>query len=151
MNGETLQQPTENPKLESLQALVGTWTTEATHPAYPSIVVRGRTAFEWLKGERFLIQRSQADHRDFPDTIAVIGAATEQLSMHYFDSRGLHSVYSVSLSEGTWRMWRDTPRFSQRFTGTFGDDGDTIAGRWRVSRDGWDWDDDLAIAYRRVG
>jgi hypothetical protein len=31
-----------NPELQSLDALVAEWATEATHPAYP-----GTVAFEW--------------------------------------------------------------------------------------------------------
>jgi hypothetical protein len=42
-------------ELEPFEALVGAWTTEATHPIYPSTVVRGRSTFEWLEGRRFLI------------------------------------------------------------------------------------------------
>jgi len=33
--------PTQNPELQKLEALVGEWTTEATHPAYPDTVVHG--------------------------------------------------------------------------------------------------------------
>jgi hypothetical protein len=150
MKGDLMRQPTQNPELQPLNALVGEWTTEATHPAYPSTMVTGRTAFEWLEGEQFLIQRSQADHPDFPDAIALIGAPAGTLSMHYFDSRGVHRVYEVSLSEGVWKIWRDAPGFSQRFTGTFGDDSRTISGLWELSRDGSSWDDDLEITYRRV-
>ncbi|MGH2946296.1 MAG: hypothetical protein ACRDPC_08565 [Solirubrobacteraceae bacterium] len=135
--------------LAPLHALVGTWTIEATHPAYPSTVVTGRTTFEWLEGERFLIQRSRTDHPDFPDSIAILGA-DEQLAMHYYDSRGVHRVYAMSVSEGVWRMWRDAPGFSQRFTGTFGDGGDTIAGRGQLARDDSTWDDDLVITFHRT-
>jgi hypothetical protein len=145
-----MEQPTPNPKLAPFDALVGEWTTEATHPAYPSTVVRGHAAFEWLEGEQFLIQRSRADHPDFPDSIAIIGASTEGLSMYYFDSRGVHRVYEVSLSEGVLRFWRDAPGFSQRFTGTFDDDGNTISGLAELSRDGSSWNDDLEITYRRA-
>ena len=69
--------------------------------------------------------------------------------MHYFDSRGVFRVYEVAVDDETWRLWRDTPGFSQRFTGTFADDGDTIAGRWQLSRDDIHWDEDLEITYRR--
>jgi hypothetical protein len=41
------------------------------------------------------------------------------------------------------------PAFSQRFTGTFDDDGDTITGRGSYSRDGGSWTEDLALTYRR--
>lgn len=143
-------QSTQNPELQKLEALVGEWTTEATHPALPGTVVYGRAVAEWLEGEQFLILRSQADHPEFPDAITIIGAPAEGLSMHYFDSRGIHRVYAMSLNDGVWRFWRDAPGFSQRFTGTFGDDGDTISGLSQVSRDGSTWDDDLEITYRRV-
>ena len=96
-----MQQHAEISDLEPFEALVGTWTTEATHRIYPSTVVRGRSAFEWLDGKRFLIQRSVTDHPEFPDAMAVFGVTDEQLSMHYFDSRGVYRVYAVSLSEGT--------------------------------------------------
>jgi hypothetical protein len=135
--------------LESLNALVGAWTIEMTHPAFPGTVVAGRASFEWLEGERFLIQRSQADHPDFPDSISIVGAMDDGLSMHYFDSRGVHRVYRLSMSEGVLRIWRDAPGFSQRFTGTLADGGDTIAGLWQLSRDDSTWDDDLEITYRR--
>jgi hypothetical protein len=147
-----LQQPAQNPQLESLNALVGEWTIEATHPMYPSTVVPGRTSFEWLEGEQFLIQRSRTDHSDFPDSISVIGAPdeVEELSMHYFDSRGVYRVYDMSLSEDVWKISRDAPGFSQRLTATFSDDGNTISGTWQLSRDDSTWDDDLQITFRRV-
>jgi hypothetical protein len=141
---------TRDPKLAALNALVGEWALEATHPAFPSTVVRGRAAVEWLEGERFLIHRSRTDHPEFPDSIAIIGADSEGLAMHYFDSRGVQRVYGASLSEGVWRMWRDEPGFAQRFTGDFDDGGDTISGLWELSRDGSTWADDLEITYRRV-
>ncbi len=151
---------TRSPELQPLEALVGTWATEATHPAYPDTVVAGQTSFEWLQGQRFLIQRSNSDHPDFPDSISVIGAANEGapeesasgqgLLMHYFDSRGVHRVYDLSLGDGHLRISRDAPGFSQRFDGAFGDGGETISGVWRLSRDDSTWDDDLEITFRRV-
>lgn len=69
--------------------------------------------------------------------------------MHYFDSRGVHRIYEASISDDSWKLWRDAPDFSQRFTGTFQDDGNTIVGVGQLSRDGATWDDDLQITYRR--
>ena len=156
---------TERP-LEQLNRLVGTWTTEATHPAASGLIVHGIAVIEWLEGERFLIHRARTDHADFPDSISIIGitdrdrvenvptddpaAVTEsRLSMHYFDSRGVFRVYDVSLDDQAWRVWRDAPGFSQRFTGTVADRGDTIAGHWQLCRDDITWNDDLQITYRR--
>jgi hypothetical protein len=106
--------------------------------------------FEWLDGGRFLIWRSHYDHPEIPDAIAITGVTDGQLSMHYFDSRGVYRMYSVSMSPGTWRFSRDAPGFSQRFTGTFSDDGSTITGHGQLSRDGASWDDDLALTYRKT-
>jgi hypothetical protein len=143
-----MQPPTGDP-LEPLNALIGSWWIEATHPFFPSTVVGGQADFEWLEGERFLLQRSRTDHPEFPDSLIVFGADGGELSMHYFDSRGVHRVYDVSFDDGVWRMWRHSPGFSQRFTGMFEDDGDTIAGLWKLSRDDTTWDDDLQITFRR--
>jgi hypothetical protein len=41
--------------------------------------------------------------------------------------------------------------FSQRFTGTFGDDVRTIRGRWEICRDGSTWEHDFDFVYTRVG
>jgi len=161
---------TPEPTFKPLDRLVGTWTTEATHPAAPGVVVRGTVVVEWLEGERFLIHRARTDHPDFPDSISITGlmdqdrmdgasgnapgAATaaggeSRLRMHYFDSRGVFRVYEASMDDASWRFWRDAPGFAQRFTGTLADGGDTIVGRSQLCRDGVHWHDDLAITYRR--
>jgi hypothetical protein len=79
-----------------------------------------------------------------------MGMIDGKLSMQYFDTRGVHRVLAVSLSEGSWRFSRDGSDFSQRFTGTFSDDSDTITGLSEISQDGSTWADDLAITYRRA-
>lgn len=147
---DEMQSGSEQPELEGWQRLVGEWATEATHRAFPDTVVHGRSTFEWLEGRRFVIQRSHYDHPEIPDAIAITGITDGQLSMHYFDYRGVYRLYSAGLGEGTWRFWRDAPGFSQRFTGTFSDDGNTIRGRVELSYDGENWEDDLAITYRRI-
>ena len=60
-----MQRPTGDP-LEPLNALVGSWTIQAAHPCVPSTVVGGQADFEWLEGERFLLQRSRTDHPESP-------------------------------------------------------------------------------------
>ena len=145
-----MEQHAEDTQLTRFDAFVGRWTTEATHPSVPGTVVRGESTFEWLEGEKFLINRARNEHPDFPDSISVIGLVDERIAMYYFDSRGVHRVYEMSLSEGKWRIWRDAPGFSQRFTGTFSDDGNTLSGVFELSEGDEIWNDDLAITYRRV-
>jgi hypothetical protein len=137
-----------DPRLEPFDALIGTWTTEATHPLVDE-VVHGSITFEWLEGSRFLIQRSHNDHELFPDAICVIGApeAGEGLVMEYFDSRGVRRTYGVSLDGGVLRMWRDHPGFDQRFSGTLG--RDALEGQWQLAEAPGDWRDDLNVTYRR--
>ncbi len=151
------------PELQPLHHLAGTWTTEATHPSMPGIVVRGSAVVEWLEGERFLIHRARNDHPDFPDSISMIGftdhdrvgnaaaaASKSQLSMHYYDSRGVYRVFGAAIDDTSWQLERIAPGFSQRFTGTFTDAFKTIAGGWQLCEDGVHWNDDLRITYRRA-
>lgn len=136
--------------LQSLgRRLVGEWTTEATHPAVPGTVVHGTARVEWLAGERFLIFRARTDHPDFPDSISVIGDI-DGLRMHYFDSRGVHRIYEMTVSEEGWEIARDAPEFSQRLWVTFTDEDNTMIGKSKLSEDGETWNDDLAIKYSRA-
>jgi hypothetical protein len=138
-----------HPDLDGFDALIGDWTIEATHRAFPSVVVHGESTFEWLEGGHFLIQRSRNEHPDFPDALAMFGAFDGVLLMHYYDSRGVYRVYQTSMRDGVWRISRDVPGFAQRFTGTLADDGQTLVGLFELCEDGSTWADDLAITYRR--
>ena len=55
---------TEGP-LEQLHRLLGSWSTEAMHPALPGVVVHGTSVMEWLEGERFLIWHFQREAPGF--------------------------------------------------------------------------------------
>jgi len=95
---DAMQPQTQDPELQGWQRLVGTWATEATHPALPGTVVSGQATFEWLEDQRFLIQRSHYDHPEIPDAIAVTGIIDGKPSMHYFDPRGVHRVFAVDIT-----------------------------------------------------
>lgn len=142
---------TQTPELQGWRWLVGTWVTEATHPGLPGAVVSGEATFEWLEDQRCLIQRSHYEHPDIPDAIAVMALIDGEPTMHYFDPRGVHRVFTVEITARAWRFWNDTPGFAQRFTGALSDDGTTITGQGELSRDGATWEDDLAITYRKAG
>jgi hypothetical protein len=142
----------EESELQAWDRFIGRWETEGTHPMLPGEAIHGTSAFEWLDGRRFVIWRSNCEHPEIPDAITIIGVTNGELSMHYFDSRGVYRVYAASLDQAAWRFWRDAPApdLSQRFTGTFSDDGNTITGRGQVSKDGKTWEGDLDLSYRRV-
>jgi hypothetical protein len=102
-------------KLEPFQALIGEWTIEMTHPMVEDTVVRGRATFEWLESSRFLIQRAVNEHPDFPDSLSVIGVmeGENDLSMQYFDSRGVPRVYAIGFDGRELTLKRDAPGFAQ--------------------------------------
>ena len=139
-------------RLTDFDALIGDWSAEITHPFFGDTVIAGRVQFEWLAGERFLIQRVDNEHPDIPDSISVIGVmeGDDDLSMQYFDSRGVHRIYRMSIDDRVWRIWRDEPGFAQRFTGTLSSDGSELDGLWELAREAGEWADDLEIRYRRA-
>jgi len=128
--------------------LVRAWTTEATHPAVPGTIVSGSAEAQWLEGEPFLIFPSQNDHPDFPDSVSILGD-TDGLRWHYFDSRGVHRIYELRVTDDGWEIARDAPQFSQRLTVRFQVDDNTMEGRSKPATDDETWKDDLQITYRR--
>ena len=55
----------------------------------------------------------------------------------------------MSFSEVTWKLWRNSPNFSQRFEGKIGKDGNTITAKWEKSTDGAKWEHDFDVTYIR--
>jgi hypothetical protein len=144
-----------NPALDQLAAFLGEWNTEITSMSMnpdPSAVVRGYSSFAWLEGGAFLIQHSQIPNSDFPTSTSVMGPDEEAATyrMLYYDSRAVSRVYRMTFSGGIWTLWRDFPGFSQRFHGTFSEDGNIITARWEKSSDGSSWEHDFDLTYTKV-
>jgi hypothetical protein len=64
-------------------------------------------------------------------------------------------LYEMDVGGAEWILTRIAPDFSpldfaQRWIGRFGDDGDTIEGRWETSADGREWELDFRMTYRRT-
>ncbi|HEX8647129.1 MAG TPA: hypothetical protein VF715_09505 [Thermoleophilaceae bacterium] len=137
---------------ERLEALVGEWTIEAGPPGGPPWPGEGRVTFEWLEEAPLLVQRSHVDLPEAPDTVAIIGCDGMSDTYHqlYTDDRDVQRIYAMSLRDGIWKLWRDGEPFSQRYTGTFSEDGRTIAGRWEKQENG-EWTTDFDLTYTKVG
>jgi hypothetical protein len=132
--------------MHDLRPLVGEWTIEVSFAPGS-----GKLSFEWLEGEQFLIQRWSVPQPEAPDGIAIIGRDGDAFVQHYFDSRGVHRTYGLSLRDGVLKLWRDGDDFSQRYTGTITSDGSRIDGTWEIAEDGVTWKKDFDITYKRVG
>jgi hypothetical protein len=142
--------------MQRLEAFVGEWSIEAAFPGAPPNGVVGRSVFEWALGGQFLVQRSEVPHPDAPDGLMIVGLDPDRdaYTQHYFDSRGVARLYAMDFRDGVWTLTRESPdftplTFAQRFTGTFGDDGNTILGRWETG-DGSGWELDFHLTYRRL-
>lgn len=149
-----------NPVLDRLDALVGNW--EMAMSINGQTLSGGRAMFEWIEEEAFLVYRGEAgDTSGMPaemiansplPTVSIIGLddLSEQFTMLYADARSIFRVYQMTLSDGVWKLWRDAPGFSQRYTGAVSDDGNTITGYWEKSEDNAEWEHDFDLTYTRV-
>jgi hypothetical protein len=72
------------------------------------------------------------------------------LSMQYFDSRGVHRVYAIGFDGRELTLGRDAPGFAQRGSAKLSDDGSTLAGVWQLKEDDQGYRDDLAFTYWRA-
>jgi len=138
-----------DPLLAGFDVLIGTWTTEAKHRLMDE-VVSGTCTWEWLEGRRFVVQRTHYDHELLPDALCVIGPPEtgEGLVSEYFDSRGVRRTYALSFEGNVLHYWRDQPGFDQRFSATV--DAESFQGMSQLAETPGEWQDDLAVTYRRL-
>lgn len=142
-------QPTRS--LKQFEVLIGDWDMVGTHPHLPATIY-GHSSFEWLKEGALLQWHFNWDADLPPNAFSVIGQddTVAACSMLYTDERGVARIYQMSLDGGVWKMWRDSPDFSQRMTGTFSNDGNTITVRGELSKDGSTWEQDLDVTYTKT-
>jgi hypothetical protein len=149
---ENMDQPTAEEALAALERLVGTWTLEAAWPNGERWPGGGRVTFEWHESGSHLVQRAGLDLPEAPDNISIIGcdAANGTYFQLYSDERGVCRVYEMSIDEREWKLWREGAPFSQRFTATLSDDGQTMTGGWEIAEDFTNYVPDFDIVYRRA-
>ena len=137
--------------VEQLELLVGDWSLEADFPG----VEPGRASFEWLTGKQFMTLRWDVPMPEAPDGMALMGwdEGRGTLLQHYFDSRGVCRVYTMSFDGKHWDMSRTQADFSplpfaQRFSAEVSED--LIKGRWDRTGDDGEWMLDFELTYRRI-
>jgi hypothetical protein len=145
--------------MKDLEPFVGEWSLEAhfENLEMPEGDSGARVLFEWLAGGQFLVERWEIPIPKAPDGIAIIGADPDDKAgylQHYFDSRGVARVYKMHFDGRVWTLSRETPdfsplHFSQRFTGTFSEDGRRIDCTWEICNDGKTWEKDFDLTYTK--
>lgn len=138
-----------NPMLKDLKVLVGDWEMELSNAAFlpdSSSTVKGRISFEWLENGAFLIMRMSQNalwliNRD---------DSSADYKVFYYDTRSVSRIYEMSFSGNVWKIWRQSPDFSQRFEGNLSNDGNSITAYWEKSSDGITWEHDFDVAYTRI-
>jgi hypothetical protein len=147
-----MQTPVANPALQRLAVLVGEWDAAVSFPHDPHTIIRGHASYQWWEAGAFLVMRAEMSRPEFPRVVAIIGRddAAETYDVLHFDSRGVSRRYGMRLDDRVWEMRRDVPGFSQRFIGTFSDDGTTITGHWDKSSDGTTWERDFDLTYQKT-
>jgi hypothetical protein len=144
-----------NPALQKLEGLVGEWEMELSNASFlprPSDTVKGLVFFEWVQDGAFLVMRMGDKPPSPPSALWLIGRdeSIPNYTVLYYDARSVSRIYEMSFSDGLWKMWRESPGFSQRFTGTFLDDGKRITARWEKSSDGLRWEHDFNVMYTKI-
>ena len=141
-----------NPALKPFDVLIGEWKTVGAHPLLPNITLHGHTSFKWIEGGSFLIWHSETDEPGIPSGIAVFGSdgSTGEYFMLYFDERKVSRKYEVSFHDNIIKWWRNAPGFSQRYTWTIANDGQTMIAKGELSKDDSTWEKDLELTFTRL-
>jgi hypothetical protein len=147
-----MDQPTAEDALRRLEPLVGDWTFDATWPDGRPWPGTGRMSVRWHESQAHLVQRVSHDLPEAPSTLSVIGCdgANGTYTQLYTDDRGVCRLYAMTIDAGVWTLTRSGEPFAQRFTGTFGDDGTSITGRWEAAADGIHFETDFELVHRRL-
>jgi Protein of unknown function (DUF1579) len=143
------------PEHSRLGVLVGRWRTRgdtrATAEA-PAATIDGVDTYEWLPGGYALLHTVDARVGDeHVEGAEIIGwnPARGAYVTRYFGSDGTNA-YEASLAEENgalvWRMRSPV----DRFTGNFGDDGNTITAHWEQLDDEKSWRPWMDITLTRV-
>jgi hypothetical protein len=143
-----------NPELQDLKELIGTWEMSISNASFlPDLktIIKGTASFEWFEGGDFLILRQGTKMEETPWATWFIGhdKDSQNYTILYIDDKQSSRVYEMSLENGIWKIWRNSPKFIQRFTGKISQDKKMIEGYWEKSTDGKTWNHDFNLTYKK--
>lgn len=140
------------PEHERLAPFVGRWRTEgqvlATASA-PAAEIIGTDSYEWVPGRFFLLHRVHVRiGGERVEAVEIIGwdGAGGRYFAHSFDSRGDAVTMHAVERDGVWTFTGD----AERFTGGFGDGGETLSGTWERREDSR-WRPWMEVRLTRIG
>ena len=129
---------------QRLAVLVGRWKTDGTtrpRSDAPAITVDAIDTYEWLPGHRGLLHRVDAwmgdEHVEGAEIIGWDPVRGSYVTM-YFGTDGPGSYEASLVDEDETLVWRMRSE-SERFTGRFSPDGNTIVGHWEIKETGTEW------------
>lgn len=139
---------------QRLAALIGRWRTEGwtiATASSPAVQIDATDTYEWLPGGFALLHSVDARvGEEHVKGAEIIGwdPARDIYVTQYFGSDG-PNAYEASLRDVdgalVWAMRSTT----DRFTGTFSDDGNTIDGRWEQLDDQHRWQPWMQVTLTR--
>lgn len=134
--------------------LIGDWSMELSNASFlpnPRTAITGSVSFEWLEDGDFLVMR-QGEKGDGMWATWLISRDedSKNYTVLYIDNRRVSRAYDMSFEKDEWKIWRSTPKFSQRFMGKVSKDKKTIKAYWEKSFDGKKWEHDFDLMYKRV-
>lgn len=140
------------PEQRRLDPLVGKWETcgeTITGALGPAIEFAGTDIYEWVEGGFFLLHRVDVAMGGEP----VIGVEiisydppNKAYQTYFVDAHGNSSTYQARLKGRAWTLASQ----SDRFSGAFSEDWNTLSGRWERKGDSSNWEPWMDVMLKRV-
>ncbi|MBD8498619.1 DUF1579 family protein [Paenibacillus arenosi] len=138
--------------LTNLNVFVGKWRTEGIvkdRTSGSTIRLRATDTYEWLPGGFFLIHHVDG-HIGVAEVkaIEIIGfdEASQMYFTHSFDNQGSRGNYQANLLDAVWTITGT----SERFSGIFSDNFNTLSGRWELLNESSEWEHWMDITLTRI-
>lgn len=135
------EMPKPDPALARLNVFVGKWATEGLITQGPSGQVTKLKAidtYEWLPGEFFMLHHVDGLMGDNEvKAMEIIGydVSNQVYFTHAYDNQGKVTSYYANFLGRDWTITGNTERFS----GKFSVDGNTLIGTWELLGDDENW------------
>ena len=148
MQRPSLKLPRE---LRSLNKLIGNWSVTIRWSEETHKLIGGPKELEAEAKISLMKEEGGFLHYQMGPAHWIIGGdeSSKAFVALYSDERLISHVYKMSFVRGVWKIWRDAPKFRQRFEGHVRANGRRIDARWEKSEDGKVWLHDFDMTFVR--